>query len=83
MYLYEYLFIFLTGTALGLIVRYILGYKKRAFAFAAINIITGGLGCVISIFTGGVNYMQIFLSGAGGIVGESIYLIFVLACTAA
>lgn len=76
MYLYEYLFIFLTGTALGLIVRYILGYKKHAYLFVAANIILGGIGCVISALFGGLTYLQIFISGAGGVIGECLYSVY-------
>ena len=67
MYLYEYIFIFLTGAAIGLIVRYI------AYPYVACNLLTGGIGCIISAFTGGVTYMQIFISGISGIVGNFIY----------
>lgn len=73
MYLYEYIFIFLTGAAIGLIVRYIAGYKKRIYPYVACNLLTGGIGCIISAFTGGVTYMQIFISGISGIVGNFIY----------
>lgn len=82
MYLYEYIFIFITGVAPGLIVRYIAGYKKRLYPYVACNLLTGGIGCIVCAFTGGVTYMQIFISGIGGIVGESLYLVCRLLCTA-
>lgn len=80
MYLYEYIFIFLTGAAIGLIVRYIAGYKKRIYPYVACNLLTGGIGCIISAFTSGVTYMQIFISGISGIIGQSVYVIYRLIC---
>lgn len=73
MYLYEYLFIFITGVALGLIARYIAGYKRRAYLYVTFNLAAGGIGCIISAFTGGVTYMQIFIGGIGGIVANFVY----------
>lgn len=75
MYLYEYIFIFLTGAAIGLIVRYIAGYKKQLYPYVACNLLTGGIGCIVCAFTGGVTYMQIFISGISGIVGNFIYTV--------
>lgn len=80
MYLYEYVFIFLTGATLGTIVRYIAGYKKHAYIYVTLNILTGGAGCIFSALIGSITYMQIFVSGIGGIIGQCVYVIYRLIC---
>lgn len=80
MYLYEYVFIFLTGATLGIIARYIAGYKKHAYIYVTLNILTGGAGCIFSALIGSLTYMQIFVSGIGGIIGQSVYVIYRLIC---
>lgn len=75
MYLYEYIFIFLSGLALGVIARYILGYKKQRYYLVALNIAFGAIGCVVCDIFGGVDYLQIFLSGIGGVIGTLAYIV--------
>lgn len=75
MYLYEYIFIFISGLALGIIARYILGYKKHRYYMVAVNIFFGVMSLIVCDIFGGVDFLQIFLSGIGGIFGTLVYIL--------
>lgn len=73
MKIYELLFIFLIGTALGVIVRYIAGYRRRHIPYATLNVILGGAACITSCALYGGDYFELFLSGAGGVIANFAY----------
>lgn len=75
MQIYELIFIFLIGIALGVIARYIVGYRRRHIPYVALNVILGGAACVSSCLLYGSDFFEIFLSGVGGIIGNLAYLI--------
>lgn len=78
MKMYELFFIYLIATALGVIIRYILGYRRRHIPFVAINVLFGGIACVINSALYGADFFEIFLSGLGGAVGNCVYAILKL-----
>lgn len=71
----ELIIIFLIGAALGVIARYILGYRKRHVGYVALNVIFGGAVCVFCHILWGSNVYALFLSGAGGIIFNFAYCI--------
>ena len=75
---YELIIIFLVGAALGIIARYILGYRKRHAAYVAVNLVFGGAACLFCHLLWGSNTYAIFLSGTGGVVFSFLYSIIEL-----
>lgn len=78
MKMYELFFIYLIATALGVIIRYILGYRRRHIPYAALNVLLGGVACAISYALYGADFFEILLSGIGGAVGNCVYAILKL-----
>ena len=76
MQIYELIIIYLVGAGLGVIARYIMGYKKKYAPYVAINILLGGVMCVISYILGGSDTYSIFLSGVGGIIFNFLFCIY-------
>ena len=75
MKIYELFFIYLIATALGVIVRYILGYRRRHITFVVLNVLLGGVACAVDTALYGADFFEIFFSGIGGLVGEFVYTI--------
>ncbi|MDE6614333.1 MAG: hypothetical protein K2K24_02375 [Clostridia bacterium] len=73
MKIYELFFIYLIATALGVIIRYILGYRRRHIPYAAFNVFLGGIACAISCALYGADFFEILLSGLGGVIGNLVY----------
>lgn len=78
MYAYELFFIFLAGCGIGIIARYILGYRKKHWALVSINLLMGLAMCTYSTFVWGEDYTEIFISGLLGIIGNLGYCVFKL-----
>ena len=76
MQIYELIVIFLIGAGVGVIARYILGYKKKTAPFVALNILLGGVMCVMAHLFGGSNTYSVFLSGVGGIIFNFLFCIY-------
>lgn len=73
MAIYELFLIFIVGAALGVIARYIIGYRKKHVGYVALNIVVGCIASAVSYFLGGIDYYAIFLSGAGGVALNFLY----------
>ena len=73
MKLYELFFIFLAGAALGVIARYILGYRKKHAGYVALNVLFGGASCALNATLFGAEYYSFLLSGAGGVIFDFLY----------
>ena len=78
MKIYELFFIYLIATALGVIIRYILGYRRRHIPFVALNVILGGVACAVDTALYGADFFEIFFSGIGGVVGNFLYTVIKL-----
>ena len=76
MQIYELIIIFLVGVGLGVIARYIIGYKKKYSPYVALNILLGGVACIICHLLYGSNTYSIFLSGVGGIIFNFLFCIY-------
>ena len=76
MQIYELIIIFLVGVGLGVIARYILGYKKRYAPYAILNILLGGAMCVFCHLLWGSDTYSIFLSGIGGIIFNFLFTVY-------
>ncbi len=76
MQIYELIIIFLVGAGLGVIARYIMGYKKKYSPFVVINILLGGVMCVICHLLCGSNTYAVFLSGVGGIIFNFLFSVY-------
>ncbi|MDE5616962.1 MAG: hypothetical protein K2I78_04160 [Clostridia bacterium] len=74
MKIYELIFIFLIGAALGVIVRYVAGYRRRHIPYATLNVLLGGAACITSCALYGSDFFEIFLSGVGGVIGNLAYI---------
>lgn len=73
MKIYELFSIFIIGATFGIMVRYLIGYKKRRAFLVAANILFGGVSCVINSALYGVDVFEIFSSGVGGVIGDFVY----------
>ena len=78
MKIYELFFIYLIATALGVIARYIVGYRRKHIPFVTLNILLGGIACCINTALYGADFFEIFLSGIGGVIGNCVYAIIKL-----
>ena len=78
MKIYELFFIYLIATALGVIARYIAGYRRKHIPFVTLNILLGGIACAINTALYGADFFEIFLSGIGGVIGNCVYAIIKL-----
>ena len=76
MQIYELIVIFLVGAGLGIIARYILGYKKRYAPYVALNILLGGVACVFCHLLWGSDTYAIFLSGVGGVIFNVLFTVY-------
>lgn len=75
MKIYELFFIYLIATALGVIIRYILGYRRRHIPFVVLNVLLGGIACAVNTAIYGADFFEIFSSGIGGVIGDFVYTI--------
>ena len=80
MQIYELIIIFLVGAGLGVIARYILGYRKKYSPYVACNILFGGVACVFCHLLWGSNTYAVFLSGVGGVAFNLLFCVYRLIC---
>lgn len=78
MKIYELFLIYLIAVALGVIIRYILGYRKRHISLATLNVLLGGVACALDHALYGADFFDILFSGLGGVIGNFIYTIIKL-----
>lgn len=76
MQIYELIVIFLVGAGLGVIARYIAGYKKKFSPYVALNVLLGGATCAICYLIWGGNTYSVFLSGVGGIIFNFLFSVY-------
>ena len=76
MQIYELIIIFLVGAGLGIIGRYIFGYRKKTSPYVALNILFGGVACVFCHVLWGSDVYSVFLSGVGGVAFNFLFSIY-------
>ena len=76
MQIYELIIIFLVGAGLGVIARYILGYKKAYAPYVMLNILLGAVACVVNHLLWGSETYSIFLSGIGGVILNFLFTVY-------
>ena len=76
MQIYELIIIFLVGAGLGVIARYIMGYRKQYSPYVALNILLGGVVCVFAHLLWGSNTYSVFLSGVGGVAFNFLFCVY-------
>ncbi|MDE7079917.1 MAG: hypothetical protein K2O95_07375 [Clostridia bacterium] len=78
MKIYELFFIYLIAVALGVIIRYVLGYRKKHIPYATLNVLLGGAMCALNHALYGADFFDILFGGLGGVVGNFVYIVMKL-----
>ncbi|MDE6372578.1 MAG: hypothetical protein K2L61_03430 [Clostridia bacterium] len=76
MQIYELVIIFFVGAGLGVIARYIMGYRRKSSPYVALNILLGGAACVFCHLLWGSNTYSVFLSGVGGVIFNFLFSVY-------
>ena len=76
MQIYELIIIFLVGAGVGVIARYIVGYRRKYSPYVALNILLGGVACVFCHLIWGSDAYAVFLSGVGGVAFNFLFCIY-------
>lgn len=76
MQIYELIIIFFVGAGLGVIARYIMGYRKKYSPYVALNILLGGVACTFCHILWGSDTYAIFLSGVGGVIFNFLFTVY-------
>ncbi|MDE7208614.1 MAG: hypothetical protein K2O31_01905, partial [Clostridia bacterium] len=76
MQIYELIIIFLVGAGLGVIARYIMGYRRKSSPYVVFNILLGGMACVFCHLLWGSNTYSVFLSGVGGVIFNFLFSVY-------
>ncbi|MDE7349055.1 MAG: hypothetical protein K2N53_05275 [Clostridia bacterium] len=70
------LIIFLVGAGLGVIARYIMGYRRKSSPYVALNMLLGGVACVFCHLCWGSDTYAVFLSGVGGVIFNFLFSVY-------